>query len=248
MPDAPGYLRIASELRRRIVSGDLPPGAKLPSETRLMEQYGVSRTVAKYAIQVLKSEGLVEGRAGSGVYVSELRRLVREAHGRGQRSQGGPSSPFARDAERSGHRGGWEHDSQHDTARPEVAGRLAIEPGDPVMHTRYRFLADGVPIQLSSSWEPLAVTGGTEVEWPEDGAAVGVVARMDFIGVRIDECVERVTSRPARPDEIEALDLSQRGGQVLMIERTYLVAGRPVETADIVLSNRYQLVYQFPID
>jgi DNA-binding transcriptional MocR family regulator len=66
MPDVPGYLRIAGDLRARIVAGDLPPGAKLPSETALMGEYHVSRTVAKYAINVLKGEGLVEGRRGPG--------------------------------------------------------------------------------------------------------------------------------------------------------------------------------------
>jgi hypothetical protein len=64
------------------------------------------------------------------------------------------------------------------------------------MRTDYRFIADAAPVQLSTSWEPLSITGGTDVEWPEDGAAVGVVARMDRIGRRIDEFVERVTARP----------------------------------------------------
>ncbi|RIW41088.1 UTRA domain-containing protein [Micromonospora endophytica] len=43
---------------------------------------------------------------------------------------------------------------------PHVAGRLGIRPGDTVMHTRYRYLADGNPIQLADSYEPIAVTGG----------------------------------------------------------------------------------------
>jgi DNA-binding GntR family transcriptional regulator len=129
-----------------------------------------------------------------------------------------------------------------------VAARLGIELGSAVMVTRYRFLADGIPIQLSTSWEPLEITGGTPVEWPEDGAAVGVVARMDLIGQRIDDCLERVTSRAARPDEVSALHLPLRGPSVLVIDRTYFVAGRAVEVADIVLSNRYELVYRYPID
>jgi GntR family transcriptional regulator len=248
MTDVAAYLRIASDLRSQIVAGELPPGAKLPSESRLMAHYRVSRTVAKYAIGVLKSEGLVEGRPGSGVYVLEKHRLVRESHGRGQRHQEGSTSPFARDAARAGFAPTWHHESAPGTAGEEVAARLALPVGAPVMVTRYRFLAEEVPIQLSTSWEPLALTGGTDVELPEEGAAVGVVARMDHIGVRIDECVERVTARPAKPDEIEALTLPLRGGYVLVIERTYLAAGRPVETADIVLSSRYELVYRYPID
>src|SRR5438552_1692625 len=108
MPDVPVYLRIAGDLRGRIASGDLAPGARIPTESALMSEYGVSRTVAKYAINVLKGEGLVDGRRGSGVYVREVRRLLREGHGRNQRRQAGSTSPFARDAARAGHTGGWD--------------------------------------------------------------------------------------------------------------------------------------------
>jgi len=249
VPDLPAYLRIAGDLRTRIVEGALAPGDKLPTETAVMAKYGVSRTVAKYAINVLKGEGLVEGRRGSGVYVREIRRIVRESHARDMRTQPGSTSPFARDAARAGRRAGWEHHSRHEVADLDVARRLGIEIGHPVMMTTYRFLAEGQPIQLSTSWEPLAVTGGTSVEWPENGAAVGVVARFDYIGVRIDECVEMVTARSAQQTEIDALNLQPRGSAVLVVERTYLAEGRPVETATITFpSDRYELRYRFPID
>jgi len=248
----PAYLRIAADLRERIVSGALGPGGRLPTETQLMAAYGVSRTVAKWAISVLKGEGLVEGRRGSGVYVRAGRRLVREAHGRNLRGAAGPGSPFARDAARAGREGTWEHESARTAADAAVAVRLAVEPGAPVMRTTYRFLADGEPIQISTSWEPLAVTGGTPVEWPERGGStgpVGVVARMDAIGVRVEEFVERVTCRPARAEERAALRLPARAGQLLAIERTYLAGGVPVETADIVFpGDRYELVYRVPVD
>lgn len=116
------------------------------------------------------------------------------------------------------------------------------------MITRYRFMADDTPMQLSTSWEPLAITGGTPIELPEDGAAVGVVARFDHIGIRINQCTEKVTTRAAHPGEAAALSLPLRGPHILAIERTYYADGRPVETADIVLSNRYELVYHYPID
>ncbi|GAA1765291.1 GntR family transcriptional regulator [Luedemannella helvata] len=252
MPETtPAYLRIAALLRTQITSGELAPGDQLPSETELMAEHGVSRTVAKWAISVLKGEGLVEGRRGSGVYVRTIRRIVRESHGRNARSKApdASTSPFARDAQAAGHAGGWEHHSAHDTADAVVAARLGISPGDAVMRSAYRFIADGSPIQLSTSWEPLSVTGGTPVEWPEEGAAVGVVARMDTIGVRIDETIERVTARAATSEEIERLGLPARGAYVLVIERTYLAAGNPVETADIVFpGDRYELVYRVPVD
>jgi GntR family transcriptional regulator len=249
VPDAPAYLRIAADLRASILSGRLAPDSKLPSETQLMTQYGVSRTVAKWAVSVLKGEGLVEGRRGSGTYVRSVRRLVRQAHGRDQRSSSGPTSPFARDVSRGGQKWTWRYQSDHDEADGDTARRLAIEPGDPVMSTRYVFLADDEPIQMSHSREPLAITGGTPVEWPEAGAAVGVVARMDVIGRRIDESVERVTARPAAPGEAEALRLPARAPLVFVIERTYYANAVPVETADIVIpGDRYELVYRLPVN
>ena len=116
------------------------------------------------------------------------------------------------------------------------------------MRTSYRFLADGEPTQLSVSYEPLAVTQGTPIEWPEEGEINGVVARMDAIGIRVDEVVERVSLRSATAEEVEALNLPARTF-VHTIERTYKAGGAPVETADIVLpGGRYELVYRLPID
>lgn len=248
--DLPAYLRIAADLRDQIRTGQLAPGDKLPSESKLMSSYGVSNSVTKDAISLLKSEGLVEGRFGSGVYVREIRRLVREAQGRNQRAAaaGGSTSPFARDAAASGQDPSWEHASSEVPCPADIAPRLAIEPDEPVMRTRYRYLAGGAPIQLATSYEPLAITRGTPVEQPESGAAVGVVARMDHIGVAIDECVERVITRPAYPEEIEALSLPVRGAMMMIVERTYYAGGRPVETADIAMAaDRYQLVYRWSV-
>lgn len=63
------YLRIARVLRREIALGRLPPGARLPSETQLMMRHAVARSVAKWAIALLKADGRVEERPGSGFYV-----------------------------------------------------------------------------------------------------------------------------------------------------------------------------------
>lgn len=251
MPEQPKYLRIAAALRAQIAARELQPGNPLPTTARLAEIYETSAITVRNAIAVLVGEGLVEGLAGGRVRVREIRRMVRRAHGRAMRTAPGegPTSPFARDAEASGYSPTWEHESVEEPASDEVAARLEIEPGDPVMRTRYRFLADQHPIQLSTSWEPLALTRGTPVERPEDGAAVGVVARFDHLGIRIDECEERVTGRAPTPEEAEALELPARGPGVQVIRRTYYAAGRPVETCDIVVdSARYELWYRFPIE
>lgn len=63
---------IAGKLERRILSGEFPIGAKLPSERDLCVEYAVSRPVVREALSQLKIDGLVEARAGSGVYVVEM--------------------------------------------------------------------------------------------------------------------------------------------------------------------------------
>lgn len=63
------YQRIAADIRAQIVAGVLKPGDKLPSTRELCAQYEVSTTVVRLAVLVLRSEGLVEGISGKGVYV-----------------------------------------------------------------------------------------------------------------------------------------------------------------------------------
>ena len=80
-PDKPAFLRplrpsrnlteeivdrIASEIR----SGRLEPGAKLPTEQKLMHAMRVSRTVVREAVAALRAEGLVRTRQGSGAFVA----------------------------------------------------------------------------------------------------------------------------------------------------------------------------------
>jgi DNA-binding FadR family transcriptional regulator len=56
---------ISRSLRRQIIRGELKPGDALPSETLLMEQFGVSRPTLREAFRVLESEGLINVRRGA---------------------------------------------------------------------------------------------------------------------------------------------------------------------------------------
>ena len=60
---------VVAGLKSRILDGSLAPGAKLPSETELIDEYGVSRTVVREAVTRLRAEGLLETFQGRGSYV-----------------------------------------------------------------------------------------------------------------------------------------------------------------------------------
>lgn len=62
--ERPPYRQIAAALREAIRRGKLGPGDKLPSESELVERYGVARMTVRQAIQALKAEGLVVSEHG----------------------------------------------------------------------------------------------------------------------------------------------------------------------------------------
>ena len=64
------YQRIADELAAGIREKRLAPFAKLPSETELIERFGVSRVTVRQALRTLAKAGLVISRQGKGVFVA----------------------------------------------------------------------------------------------------------------------------------------------------------------------------------
>lgn len=67
------YAQVAGELRAGIVAGRLRPGARLPSERALADEFDVSRATIVSAFHVLRAEGLIETRRGAGSWVRERR-------------------------------------------------------------------------------------------------------------------------------------------------------------------------------
>src|SRR5262245_50851903 len=69
--DTPLYRWLYDSLRQAILDGTLHPGARLPSTRDLAQQYELSRPTVTAAFDQLRAEGYVEGRVGSGTYVSQ---------------------------------------------------------------------------------------------------------------------------------------------------------------------------------
>lgn len=67
----PPYIQVAGALRAAILTKTLQPGDQLPSGSQLATRYGVARMTVQQAIRILRDEGLVVSRQGSGVFVRE---------------------------------------------------------------------------------------------------------------------------------------------------------------------------------
>lgn len=251
----PVYLRVLDDLRHRISSGLLEPGARVPSRNAIIARYGVGETAAKHALAVLAAEGLIEARPGSGSYVRHAPVTRYLEHGR----LGHPGSPFGLagpvpagtgpTGDEAGPRPVREHEAGRVPPPPAVARRLGLRPGSLTMRTRYVLCAGGTAVQLALSWEPVSLTAGTPVAVPEEGplAGRGVIERMKAIGIIVDQVTEDISVRPALRAEAAVLGLAP-GAPVLLVERSHLAGGRAVETADIVVAaDGHRLRYRIPV-
>ncbi|GIH91268.1 GntR family transcriptional regulator [Planobispora siamensis] len=80
----PAYLQIVDELSKQIRAGSLAPGTALPSIAQLCQRFDVSASVVKAAISVLRTQGLVVGQQGKGVFVSETPAVPAEPQSSGE--------------------------------------------------------------------------------------------------------------------------------------------------------------------
>lgn len=67
----PPYQQVSAELRASILTGTFTPGDKLPSQAELSRHYGVARMTVQQALRILKDDGLIVSRQGSGMFVRE---------------------------------------------------------------------------------------------------------------------------------------------------------------------------------
>jgi GntR family transcriptional regulator len=248
------YRQIADDLRRRIESGELGPGSKLPTEPMLGKQYGdASRNTVREAIKFLVNHRLVETRAGQGTFVV------------------GPIVPIAitmsTDSE-TGLGGGegiaYMSEALAQSRKPEASvprveiqhaeGALARElglPGDDpdrnsVVSRHQRLRIDDKPWSMQTSFYPMALVeaGATKLMYANDiqpGAVhyVREAAGLTQIGYR-----DKVKARPPHADEVDFFKLPDSGVAIIETTRTAYGTSGPIRcTVTVWPADRNILVY-----
>ena len=69
------YKRIRTDIERRILSGEWPPGHRIPFEHELMDEYDCSRMTVNKALSELASADLIDRRKRAGTYVRQPKML-----------------------------------------------------------------------------------------------------------------------------------------------------------------------------
>jgi GntR family transcriptional regulator len=160
--------RLANDLRDRLGRDEWRPGEKLPTESELCEQYGVSRATVRQALRTLGGDGLIVVRQGLGSFVSE-NAIIRA----GMQELKSITSTIAE----MGHKPGMEY--HHRVIRPandEDIERFKLSQGDEVVDIRRRILADDIVVAYSYDVLPRWVFPADFVATDLTGSVFGTLA------------------------------------------------------------------------
>ncbi|WNF01198.1 GntR family transcriptional regulator [Streptomyces luomodiensis] len=219
MSRAPRYQVIYDDLVSQIRSGALAPGARLPGETDLAKQYGVSRMTVRQALDLLDSERFVVRRQGSGTFVSDhaehgrrlnrLRSFADEVEGDG----GTASSRVIR--------------NETAPAPAEVAEVFGAAKGDRANRlTRVRLIS-GTPAALQDAWVPYSVAPSLSREPLLDGSLYRTLT--ERFGVELRHADQSMAATLLTAEQAELLDTAPGGAALEVRRTTYGSRGEIVE-------------------
>ncbi|MCU1582402.1 MAG: GntR family transcriptional regulator, N-acetylglucosamine utilization regulator [Microbacteriaceae bacterium] len=199
------------QLKRRIVDEiarlGLQPGDLLPGEHRLCEQFGVSRTVVRQALQQLEHQGVIDRVKGKGTFVARPKVPESLAHTL--------TGLYEEVAARGGHVHSNVRRQEIIPADHEIAEALDVEPeSDVVVIERLRFV-DGEPWSLTTTYLPLAVGVSVLHEDLSDQSLYALLAENGVRAVRGVRSAEAVSA-----DEIQGRLLAIGEGQALLVLRS----------------------------
>ncbi|WP_344820541.1 GntR family transcriptional regulator [Nonomuraea africana] len=226
---------MASDLRRAIYSGDLGPGAQLPTEATLQDKYGVSRNTVRLALGELVNEGLVTRAPRRGTVVRDRRPLLmypqREL---APQPTGEVREAFAYAVSQEGREPSQLIEVQIVSPVEEIASRLELSDADlAVVRRRLRFV-DGQPYNTNDSYFPRDIVRGSEIEQPGD-IARGANRVLEELGHGQVRVVDDIMARMPNQAEAERLQLELGTPVVVYIRVGYDSGDTPVRVAVSVL-------------
>ncbi|MGH7882838.1 MAG: GntR family transcriptional regulator [Candidatus Dormibacteraceae bacterium] len=239
--------QIAAGIRKEIREGRLAPGSQIPSERELVDRYGVAPQTARQAVALLKTEGLVIGRTGRGVFVREQPLLIRvgsDRYARWRRDMG--KAPFQAEIEAMGLTPKQDILELGEVPAPRwVADWFTIEPETPVFVRRRKTWVEDTPTQIADSYYQLDTVQGTRIQEVDTGPGGGY-ARLEEKGYRLTHFREEIRIRMPTPEEAGAIRLAP-GVPVAHLHRIAFTADGPIEVFEAILAgDKHTFAYDFP--
>ncbi|NEC27306.1 GntR family transcriptional regulator [Streptomyces sp. SID8111] len=238
--------RIAADLRDDIMSGDLAPGSNLPSTAQLKERFSASNATIQKALQLLKDEQLVVGRAGAAVTVREHRqRTIRPASHMAPVAPGKPYR-WLTEATRLGTAA---HSTLLDVTetRPpaDVTAALGLDDTETAVLRHQILYIDSEPVELVKSYYPLFIARDTPL-MAKRKIRGGTPTLLSELGHPPRLSVDRVSARVPTQEQHRALNLPSDLPVLRTLRVVYSDDERPVEATVMVKAGHlYEVQYEF---
>lgn len=255
------FRQIADDLRERVALGEFGDQGSLDSESALCARYTVSRVTVRRALEMLRDQGLVESRQGSGWFATggsfhQTLALGTFRHAGSAVTESGKA--MTRRVVEFGYRQaspalastlGLVADDGHSGKADDTEGNAAAAAGDvdadadadyEALHSRSVRTVDGVPLDLVAEWVPGAIAGHLS---RADATDPGIWQSLQREGHRVASVRQTITAGIASADDAALLDVTV-GAPLLLVRRLAL----DKDKQPIALSDHRYLAHRFSLE
>lgn len=220
-PNEPIYVRVQRDLMNMLKANGYEPGSKIPSERELSTKFGASRMTMRKAVEKLVDRGALERRGTSGTYL--------------------PDKLFARPLSQDTPFGFSEVAHEHGRipgskllyfekvkANDEVAEKLEIEVGDPVILIRRQRTIDDIPVCVELSHISAKLVPGLSATDVVQNASLYVLFSKRY-GTELKSGDSKLSVSRLTAEEAELLDLPSDSAVLEFQSVSLLLNNRPFE-------------------
>ncbi|WP_294927764.1 UTRA domain-containing protein [uncultured Paracoccus sp.] len=217
-PAARNWQSVKEGIDALIADGSFAPGAQLPSEPRLCQQFNTRRHSLRRAVEALEAEGKLIPRHGKGIFVAEAPMIDYIISRR---------TRFSANIHDKGHTAISELLDEYAVAPDAAAAQaMSLPPETPFLSYRSRGTVDGLPLLISRSWFEAARFPDLLERRRAHPRKTPLLASYGFDDYR--RLHTRLHARPAREDEAGLLRLPP-GGWVMVTRKVDAdMQGRPI--------------------
>ncbi|GEO85389.1 phosphonate metabolism transcriptional regulator PhnF [Ciceribacter naphthalenivorans] len=230
------WRQIADRIRASITQGDYDATGMVPAETQLAAAFGVNRHTVRSALAALAQEGIVRAAQGRGTMIVRRDKFTFPIARRTRFTEG--IGAQARDLE------GLLLSSGREPASEDVARRLKLAIGEPVIRLDALRKADGRPLSRTTTWFPAERFHGIDVAFRRRGS---ITCALEDLGVAdyLREVTE-ISAIHAEPDDVA--DLALTPGAIVLVTRAlntdmdgipmqYAVTRFPADRVEFTITN-----------
>jgi GntR family transcriptional regulator len=202
-PELPKYLQIAAHIRGMILRGELEPGAGVASEREIAAQWSVARPTVTKALDVLRRQGFLESKQGSGTFVCDRMTPLRA------RERYDPPERDWADAGAADHTVEFLRVGVVTVPNTHVADGLGVSDAAEVVERVALVSGESTgPVALASAWFPAELAEAAPALLRRERIRGGPARYVESLtGKRLTAARDRVGARLATPEERRLLGL-----------------------------------------